>query len=95
MSKESKFLSRVLRHEPELVGLTLGTGGWVLVDDLLRGMKKAGHRLKRDDLELIMADNDKRRWGLLRLSAKSYANGLKHVFHSLSDFRLDRRICIE
>jgi len=42
MSKESKFLSRVLRHEPELVGLTLGTGGWVLVDDLLRGMKKAG-----------------------------------------------------
>ena len=33
--------------------------------------------------------------GLLRLSAKSYAKGLKHVFHSLSDFRLDRRICRE
>lgn len=33
--------------------------------------------------------------GLLRLSAKSYAKGLKHVFHSLSDFHLDRRICIE
>jgi putative RNA 2'-phosphotransferase len=64
MSKESKFLSRVLRHEPELVGLTLGTGGWVLVDDLLRGVKKAGHRLKRDDLDLIVADNDKRRFTL-------------------------------
>ena len=64
MSKESKFLSRVLRHEPELVGLTLGTGGWVLVDDLLRGMKKAGHRLKHDELELIVAENDKRRFTL-------------------------------
>lgn len=64
VSKESKFLSRVLRHEPELVGLTLGTGGWVLVDDLLRGMKKAGHRLKRDDLDLIVSDNEKRRFTL-------------------------------
>jgi len=64
MSKESKFLSRILRHEPELVGLTLGTGGWVLVDNLLRGMKRAGHRIKRDELELIVAENDKRRFTL-------------------------------
>ena len=47
MNRESKFLSRVLRHEPELVDLALGLGpdGWVLVDDLLHGMKKVGHRL--------------------------------------------------
>lgn len=45
MNRESKFLSRVLRHEPELVDLTLGPDGWVLVDDLLHGMKKVGHRL--------------------------------------------------
>lgn len=31
MSKESKFLSRVLRHEPDLIGLTLGPGGWVVM----------------------------------------------------------------
>lgn len=41
MSRESKFLSRVLHHQPEMVGLSLGPGGWVPVDDLLRGMKKA------------------------------------------------------
>lgn len=64
MSRESKFLSRILRHEPELVGLTLGPGGWVLVDDLLRGMKRAGYGLKRDALEQIVADNDKRRFTL-------------------------------
>ena len=45
MNRESKFLSRVLRHEPELVDLILGPDGWVLVDDLLHGMKKVGHRL--------------------------------------------------
>ena len=28
----SKFLSLILRHEPERVGLTLGGGGWVSVD---------------------------------------------------------------
>lgn len=50
MSKKGKFLSRVLRHEPELVELDLG--GWVLVDALLRGMKHAGHRLKLDELHL-------------------------------------------
>lgn len=64
MSKESKFLSRVLRHEPKLIGLTLDVGGWVLVDDLLRGMKRAGHRLKREDLGQIVAENDKRRFTL-------------------------------
>lgn len=64
MSRESKFLSRILRHEPELVGLTLGAGGWVLVDDLLRGMKRAGHPLKRDALGVLVADSDKRRFTL-------------------------------
>ncbi|EIE48598.1 phosphate acetyltransferase, partial [Citreicella sp. 357] len=64
MSKESKFLSRVLRHEPDLIGLTLGTGGWVQVDELLRGMKRAGHRLSPDALRQIVTDNDKQRFTL-------------------------------
>src|SRR6187402_610840 len=29
----SKFLSLVLRHRPELLGLELDAGGWVLVDE--------------------------------------------------------------
>ena len=64
MSKESKFLSRVLRHEPDLIGLTLGPGGWVQVDELLRGMKRAGHRLYPDALRQIVTDNDKQRFTL-------------------------------
>ena len=34
------------------------------------------------------------RWGLFRLSVKSYAKGLGPVFRSLSNSHLDRRICI-
>lgn len=64
MSRESKFLSRVLRHQPELVDLELGPGGWVRVDDLLRGMKKAGHRMRLEDLQNIVAENDKKRFTL-------------------------------
>ena len=36
----------------------------MLVDDLLRGMKRAGHRLKREDLDRIVAENGKRRFTL-------------------------------
>ena len=64
MSRASKFLSRVLRHEPDLVGLTLGPGGWVAVDDLLQGMKRAGHRPRPEELRALVAENDKRRFTL-------------------------------
>lgn len=64
MSKSSKFLARVLRHEPALAGLELGAGGWVPIQDLLRGMKRAGHRITEADLKQIVAENDKRRFTL-------------------------------
>ena len=64
MSTESKFLSRVLRHEPELAGLSLGPGGWVPVDDLLRGMAEAGHEMQAEDLRQLVADSDKKRFTL-------------------------------
>lgn len=34
------------------------------MDDLLRGMKKAGHRLTLDELRQIVAKNDKQRFTL-------------------------------
>lgn len=64
MSRASKTLARVLRHEPELAGLTLGPGGWVAADELLRGMKRAGHRLRPEELRELVAENDKRRFTL-------------------------------
>ncbi len=38
--RRSRLLSKTLRHQPSLAGLTLGPGGWVAVDDLLRGLSE-------------------------------------------------------
>lgn len=58
----SKFLSLVLRHEPAKAGLTLDSAGWVSVDDLLRGCAAAGVACTREELEAVVAQNDKQRF---------------------------------
>lgn len=61
--RRSKLLSKTLRHQPSLAGLTLGDGGWVAVDDLLRGLReRAGVTLSRTELDEIVANNNKRRF---------------------------------
>ena len=61
-NKQSRRLCYVLRHAPEEVGLTLGDGGWVLIDDLLTGMSGNGWGIDRAELELVVTTNDKRRF---------------------------------
>ena len=63
-TKHSRFLSLVLRHQPEEVSLTLGDGGWIEVARLLEAMKAHGRALSRADLEVIVAGNDKQRFHL-------------------------------
>lgn len=62
--KTSKFLSLVLRHKPDQIGITLDPQGWVDVDALLAAMKAHGHDLDRTPLERIVTQNDKRRFTL-------------------------------
>ena len=58
----SRFLSLVLRHRPEVLGLELGSEGWVSVDDLLRACAADGRALSREELEEIVATNSKQRF---------------------------------
>lgn len=60
--KTSKRMAYVLRHRPDSVGLTLTADGWVGVDDLLRALARNGTRITRDELETVVATNDKRRF---------------------------------
>ena len=62
LKKTSKFLSLVLRHKPETIGIELDVKGWVDVDDLLDGLSSAGHTISRQDLERVVKDNDKQRF---------------------------------
>lgn len=58
----SKFLSLVLRHEPERIGIVLDPQGWVAVDDLLAAAARAGKPVSREQLEQVVATNDKKRF---------------------------------
>lgn len=60
--RTSKFLSLVLRHRPELAGLTLGQAGWVRVDDLLAGCARKGMPITRAELEEVVEGNNKKRF---------------------------------
>lgn len=61
--KRSKLISKILRHQPSLVGLSLDPGGWVAARDLLDGLReRAGVVLTRADLDEIVARNNKRRF---------------------------------
>lgn len=60
--RTSKFLSLVLRHEPERVGLKLGEAGWVGVDELLLAVNRNGVALTLEELKQIVATSDKKRF---------------------------------
>ncbi|MGW8883347.1 RNA 2'-phosphotransferase [Streptomyces sp. NPDC055749] len=62
MVKVSKYLSAHLRHKPERIGITLDAQGWVPIDELLRATARQGFALTRDELEHVVAANDKQRF---------------------------------
>src|SRR5215471_17344946 len=60
--KTSKFLSLILRHEPERVGLKLDSAGWIDVTELLEAVNRNGVSLTLDQLKHVVATNDKKRF---------------------------------
>jgi putative RNA 2'-phosphotransferase len=60
--KISKFLSLVLRHKPDEIGLTLDENGWADVEDLLARANRAGVPLTRPLLKQVVETNDKKRF---------------------------------
>ena len=60
----SKFLSLILRHQPEKVGLTLDEAGWVGVTELLDALTSHGHPITRETLLHIVATSEKKRFAL-------------------------------
>jgi putative RNA 2'-phosphotransferase len=60
--KISKFLSLVLRHKPEEIGITLDAAGWVSVAELLNACHTRGFSIGRDELEEVVRSNEKQRF---------------------------------
>jgi putative RNA 2'-phosphotransferase len=70
----SKFLSLILRHQPEKIGLTLEKDGWANVEDLLAACRKNNFAFSADELKTVVADNDKKRFSFDETGAKIRAN---------------------
>ena len=69
MKKDSKFLSLILRHKPETIGITLDSEGWVGVDVLLRALNKhSNDSWDRKKLDNIVENNDKKRFVIDKLN---------------------------
>ncbi|MFR9794521.1 RNA 2'-phosphotransferase [Streptomyces sp. MS06] len=62
--KVSKYLSRHLRHRPDRIGLTPDAAGWVEIDVLLAAAAAHGFPLTREELDLVVALNDKQRFAV-------------------------------
>lgn len=70
----SKFLSFVLRHKPDAIGLELDAAGWADVDDLIRLAKASGRALDHELLFLVVETNDKQRFALDEARTRIRAN---------------------
>ncbi|MBQ1096426.1 RNA 2'-phosphotransferase [Streptomyces sp. b94] len=62
--KVSKYLSKHLRHQPERIGLALDEAGWVEIDTLTAAAAAHGFRFTREELDHVVATNDKRRFAI-------------------------------
>jgi len=57
LTKTSKYISLILRHKPEVVGITLDEHGWADVGALIAGVSKT-HPIDMEMLEEIVRTDD-------------------------------------
>lgn len=60
--KLSKFLSYVLRHQPDSIGIELDEHGWVPVQHLIDAARQKGHLFTYEDVTYVVAHNSKQRF---------------------------------
>jgi len=72
--KESKFLSLVLRHHPEAIGISLDAHGWAEVNMLIKHMKCKFPVFSLKILEEIVATDSKQRYAFSEDNTKIRAN---------------------
>ena len=64
--KLGKFISLILRHKPEMIGIELDGNGWADVKELIEGINQTGdeekERINFEILEEIVRNNSKKRY---------------------------------
>ena len=60
LERLSKFISMILRHKPQVIGITLDEHGWADVDELIKGINETGEEVEfsKDTLETIVKSDN-------------------------------------
>lgn len=74
LRKKSKFLSLVLRHRPETIGVELDEAGWVEVDVLMDALARHNRTMPRSTLDEVVQKNDKQRFSFSEDGTRIRAN---------------------
>ena len=74
ITRISKFLSLVLRHRPETIGITLDENGWTEVNYLIEQLNKSGLNINSEVLNDVVANNNKKRFAFNEDKTKIRAN---------------------
>lgn len=61
LTKVSKYISLILRHKPETIGITLDEHGWAKVDELIKGVSEK-YPINMRVLEDLVRLDDKQRY---------------------------------
>ena len=66
LTDTSRYMSLILRHKPETIGISLDGHGWANVDELITGIAKT-HEFNMDILEEIVRTDNKQRYSLMQI----------------------------
>lgn len=81
----SKFLSLVLRHQPQVVGMQLDSEGWLPIAELIENANRRGQQLSLELLHEVVASCEKKRFSLSDDGLRIRAN----QGHSVRDVELN------
>ncbi|MBD5081934.1 MAG: RNA 2'-phosphotransferase [Ruminococcaceae bacterium] len=75
LKKTSIFISLILRHKPETIGISLDQHGWANVDELINGINKTDdYHIDMGILEEIVRTDNKQRYSFNEDKTKIRAN---------------------
>jgi putative RNA 2'-phosphotransferase len=63
-TEASKFLSYILRHKPESIGLSLNEQGWLNLDDLIQAANEHGQPISKELIASVVSSSDKKRFSI-------------------------------
>ena len=72
--KLGRYISLILRHHPEVIGIELDEHGWADVEQLIEGVAKNNQGFSMETLEEIVATNNKNRYSFNADKTKIRAN---------------------